>query len=109
MVEEEGEREGVLCALRCVIDCTGGQCGKKKRGGKSRGRIRVSILLAHLGHFYPWASPDYVLNKMTLAQVFMYYDSMLEMLDGKDKIIADPETPDFLDVMRVCGKRVKSR
>lgn len=39
----------------------------------------------------------------------MYYDSMLEMLDGKDKIIADPETPDFLDVMRVGGKRVKSR
>lgn len=40
-------------------------------------------IFAHLGRYYGWASPSYLLNQMTLSQIFMYYDYLGEMITGK--------------------------
>jgi len=40
-------------------------------------------MFARLGHFYPWASPDYLLNRMTPEQVFHYYDMMIWLETGE--------------------------
>ena len=40
-------------------------------------------IFAQLGHHYSWASPTYLLNEMSIDQIFMYYDYMAEQLTGK--------------------------
>ena len=40
-------------------------------------------MFAHMGMIFSWASPEYMLNKMTIEQIFMYYDHAIGIMTGK--------------------------
>lgn len=44
-----------------------------------------------MGHYYPWASLEYLLDKMSVEEIFIYYDKMVEAVTGKNN---DPD-PDI--------------
>ena len=46
-------------------------------------------IFASLGHYFPWASPDYLLDRMTIEQVFHYYD--MAVWNETDKVPAKYE------------------
>jgi len=36
-----------------------------------------------LGHYYAWASPNYLLDRCSIEQIFLYYEYMVAALTGK--------------------------
>ena len=36
-----------------------------------------------MGMTYPWASPKYLLNEMSLEEIFFYYDWARGLIEGK--------------------------
>lgn len=40
-------------------------------------------IFAQMGMMYAWASPDYMLDAMSLDLIFMYYDYGVEALTGR--------------------------
>ena len=44
-------------------------------------------MFARMGSMYAWATPDYLLNHMSLEQVLMYYDYGVEFEENKSNIL----------------------
>jgi hypothetical protein len=68
--------------------------------------------MARLGAHYPWASPDYILRRMTWAQVWLYYDACIAHLSDKE-YETEIDEPELLKRQGVVttegGARVYSR
>ena len=72
---------------------------KKNDKGVSKGKIRIPLgmIFAEMGHWYPWATREYVLYKMSAPQVFLYHRMIT--LEGrlKQKTRSDGgEKPDLI-------------
>jgi hypothetical protein len=62
-------------------------------------------IFSQMGHYYPWARPDYMLNEMSLPLILMYYDYMAEAITGKP---AGPNKnkPDLRGFRRTYGSKI---
>jgi len=68
--------------------------------------------MTRLGQHYPWASPDYILHKMTWAQVWLYYEACYLHRADKEYETEIDEPPPLEGpgvIRRADGARVYSR
>lgn len=56
---------------------------------------------------YAWASPDYLLDHMTIEQIFLYYDQGIKLLNGTAKSPIRFTSPDLAGFNRAYGNRIK--
>jgi hypothetical protein len=56
-------------------------------------------IFSQLGHYYPWMSLDHILDRMSLDQVFMYYDYMAEAVTGR-RAGPEKELPDETSILK---------
>lgn len=70
-------------------------------------------MITRLGHHYAWASPDFILKKLTWRQVWLYYEYCFAHLQDKDTIERDTEEPPPLDlpgtIVKKDGTRIYGR
>ncbi|MFW5981528.1 MAG: hypothetical protein ACOCRU_03015 [bacterium] len=59
-----------------------------------------------MGMMFSWASPEYLLNKMTLEQIFMYYDHGLGILKGEPSG-PNKDKPDLAGFNDAYGDKIK--
>ena len=58
---------------------------------------------------FSWASPDYLLDEMTLEQIFMYYDYMVAELTGEpEKAGPNKNKPDLDKFHKTYGDKIKT-
>lgn len=55
-------------------------------------------IFARVGSMYAWATPDYMLDFMSLDQIFMYYDYGLEHEENKANILVNRIAVGFFGV-----------
>lgn len=69
-------------------------------------------ILSRLGNHYAWASPDYVLKKMSWNQVMAYYEHCIAHLNNKEIEYEEEQIP-LLNIPGVVvmkdGTRVYNR
>lgn len=51
-----------------------------------------------MGSMYAWATPEYLLKRMSLEQIFMYYDYGLEYEENKANILVNRIAVGFFGV-----------
>jgi hypothetical protein len=60
-----------------------------------------------MGMIYAWASPEYLLEHMTLRQIFYFYDQGISLLSGKPARNSMPQTPDLEGFNKLYGDVIK--
>jgi hypothetical protein len=74
-------------------------------------RIPLGLIFAEMGHWYPWATREYILYKMSAPQVFLYRRMM--PLEGRLKQKTGSgggEKPDLHALRKLTkGKKVFGR
>lgn len=66
--------------------------------------------MTSLGRAYAWASPDYILKKMTWQQVMKYYAHYVAYETGKPVEDEEPDAIDFPGtIVKPDGSRVYSK
>lgn len=60
-----------------------------------------------LGHWYPWATPDYLLRELSWAQIQMYLFQMPAEM-WRSVFLADPHKPDLAAIKKLrMGKIIR--
>ena len=84
---------------------------KKNDGTMKTGtaRIPLGLIFAEMGHWYPWATREYVLYKMSAPQVFLYHrmippEGRLQIKSGQTNFVGR-EKPDLESLRRFTGGR----
>ena len=86
---------------------------KKNARGVREGKISIplGLIFAEMGHWYPWATREYILHKMCAPQVFLYHrmiplEGRLKQKTGSD----GGEKPDLNALKKLThGRKVFSR
>lgn len=63
--------------------------------------------MAEIGHYYPWASPSYLLDEMSLDQWWIFYSLIPDMYRIENNNPVEPQI--MLDVPPVNGVRIKRK
>ena len=61
-----------------------------------------------MGMVYPWASPEYLLNKMSLEQILFYYDWAKGLIEGKPAGV-NKDKPDRQKFHEEYGDKIKTQ
>jgi len=56
-----------------------------------------------MGHYYSWATREYILNNMTYGQLIMYYKYI--PVEGRVKLAKDLDKPDMQKIKMLMGGR----
>jgi hypothetical protein len=56
-----------------------------------------------MGHWYPWATPEFILHRMTFGQFLLYYRHIPP--EGRLKIKSTGDKPDRRALHRLTGGR----
>ena len=67
--------------------------------------MKLGQIFAELGHWYSWATREYILNEMTQGQVIMYYKHI--PAEGRLNIgkTENPDIPDVKEIKTLMGGR----
>jgi len=65
-------------------------------------------MFCEMGHWYPWATPNYILKKMSLKQFLLYYKNI--PMEGRIMARKKDNKPDYDAIERLMkGRKVVSR
>jgi len=59
-----------------------------------------------MGMIYAWASPEYLLNKMSLEEIFFYFDWGTSLLTGKPAGV-NKDKPNRKEFYKYYGDKIK--
>ena len=79
---------------------------------KEKIRIPLGLIFAEMGHWYPWATREYMLYKMNAPQVFLYHRMIPQegRLKQKKGSGGGGEKPDLTALRKLTkGKKVFGR
>ena len=62
-----------------------------------------------MGSMYAWATPDYLLKRMSIEQIFMYYDHGVEFEKHKSNILVSRIAVGLFGVKEEPKKQVNNR
>jgi hypothetical protein len=48
--------------------------------------LSIADILAHMGVMYAWAAPEYLLDRMSMQQVLLYYEKGIEAQKNNAKV-----------------------
>jgi len=65
-------------------------------------------IFTQLGMHFAWASPKYLLNEMSLEEIFMFYNYLVEELTGEKVEDKNNDTPDLKGFRNKYGNRIKT-